>query len=312
MKAGLLQMYPLTPQMEAELQKRFRVHRWYEISDKQAFLQAERGAIKAIVTGGHLGVSHELAAALPNLEIVAINGVGFDKVDLNQARERGFRVANTPDVLTEDVADLAIGLSIAVLRQLVRADNYVRSGQWKSGEMPLSNKASRRRYGIYGLGRIGKAIATRLEAFNAEIAYCGRGKQPDVPYEYHSSPLSLARACDVLIVAAAATPETRHVIDRGVLEALGPNGVLVNIARGSLVDEKALVDVLTSGGLKGAALDVFENEPHVPQEFIGMQNVILAPHIGAATHETRGEMATLVLANLDAHFAGTELPTPVV
>ena len=312
MKPGLIQTYPLTPHMEAELQKRFRVHRWYEISDKQAFLQAEGETIKAIVTGGHIGVPHDLAAALPQLEIVAINGVGFDKVDLKQARERGFRVTNTPDVLTEDVADLAIGLSIMLLRQLVRADHYVRSGQWKQAEMPLSNKASRRRYGIYGLGRIGQAIATRLEGFNAEISYCSRQPQPDVPYRYHSSPVSLAKDCDVLIVAAAATPETRHIINRDVLEALGPDGVLVNIARGSLVDEKALVEALVAGRLKGAALDVFENEPNVPEALLAMQNVVLAPHIGAATHETRGDMAVLVLANLDAHFAGRELPTPVV
>ncbi|MFB9949054.1 2-hydroxyacid dehydrogenase [Rhizobium puerariae] len=311
MKPGLLQMYPLTPQMEAELQKRFRVHRWYEISDKQAFLQAEAETVKAVVTGGHIGVAPDLSAALPNLEIVAINGVGFDKVDLAQARERGFRVTNTPDVLTEDVAELAIGLSIALMRQIVRADHYVRSREWEKAEMPLANKASRKRYGIYGLGRIGKAIASRLEAFNAKISYCSRQRQ-DVPYEYHASAVSLAKGCDILIVAAAATPETRHVIDRHVLEALGPDGALVNIARGSLVDEKALVDILSAGGLKGAALDVFENEPHVPDELIAMPNVVLVPHVGAATHETRGEMGRLVLANLDAHFAGKDLPTPVV
>jgi lactate dehydrogenase-like 2-hydroxyacid dehydrogenase len=311
MKPDLLQTYPLQPQIEAALQKRFRVHRWHEISDKQAFLQAEAASIKAVVTGGHIGVAPELAAGLPALEIVAINGVGFDKVDLDQARARGFRVTNTPDVLTEDVADLAIGLSVMLLRQLVRADHHVRSGEWKRGEMPLGNKASRRRYGIYGLGRIGRAIAVRLEAFNAEISYFSRQKQ-DVAYEYHSTAMSLARDCDVLIVAAAATPETKHAINREVLEALGPDGVLVNVARGSLVDEKALVDVLVAGGLKGAALDVFENEPHVPEALIGMRNVVLAPHIGAATHETRLEMGALVLANLDAHFAGRDLPTAVV
>ncbi|MDR6587592.1 2-hydroxyacid dehydrogenase [Agrobacterium tumefaciens] len=311
MKPDLLQTYPLQPQIEAALQKRFRVHRWHEISDKQAFLQAEAASIKAVVTGGHIGVAPELAAGLPALEIVAINGVGFDKVDLDQARARGFRVTNTPDVLTEDVADLAVGLSVMLLRQLVRADHHVRSGEWKRGEMPLGNKASRRRYGIYGLGRIGRAIAVRLEAFNAEISYFSRQKQ-DVAYEYHSTAMSLARDCDVLIVAAAATPETKHAINREVLEALGPDGVLVNVARGSLVDEKALVDVLVAGGLKGAALDVFENEPHVPEALIGMRNVVLAPHIGAATHETRLEMGALVLANLDAHFAGRDLPTAVV
>ncbi|MGP4724877.1 2-hydroxyacid dehydrogenase [Agrobacterium deltaense] len=311
MKPDLLQTYPLQPQTEAELQKRFRVHRWHEISDKQTFLQAEAASIKAVVTGGHIGLAPDLAACLPALEIVAINGVGFDKVDLDQARARGFRVTNTPDVLTEDVADLAIGLSIMLLRQLVSADHHVRSGEWKKAEMPLGNKASRRRYGIYGLGRIGRAIAARLEAFDAEISYFSRRKQ-DVAYDYHSTAVSLASACNVLIVAAAATPDTRHAINREVLEALGPDGVLVNVARGSLVDEKALVDILMAGGLKGAALDVFENEPHVPEALIGMRNVVLAPHIGAATHETRLQMGALVLANLDAHFAGQDLPTAVV
>ncbi|QCL96383.1 2-hydroxyacid dehydrogenase [Agrobacterium tumefaciens] len=311
MKPDLLQTYPLQPHIEAELQKRFRVHRWHEISDKQAFLQAEAASIKAVVTGGHIGLAPDLAACLPALEIVAINGVGFDKVDLDQARARGFRVTNTPDVLTEDVADLAIGLCVMLLRQLVNADHHVRSGAWKRSEMPLGNKASRRRYGIYGLGRIGRAIAVRLEAFDAEISYFSRRKQ-DVAYGYHSTAASLASACDVLIVTAAATPETRHAINREVLAALGPDGVLVNVARGSLVDEKALVDILLAGGLKGAALDVFENEPHVPEALIGMRNVVLAPHIGAATHETRLQMGALVLANLDAHFAGQDLPTPVV
>lgn len=181
----------------------------------------------------------------------------------------------------------------------------------EKAEMPLGNKASRRRYGIYGLGRIGRAIAARLEAFDAEISYFSRRKQ-DVAYGYHSTAVSLASACNVLIVAAAATPETRHAINREVLAALGPDGVLVNVARGSLVDEKALVDILVAGGLKGAALDVFENEPHVPEALIGMRNVVLAPHIGAATHETRLQMGALVLANLDAHFAGQDLPTAVV
>lgn len=311
MKHGLIQTYPLQPRIEAELQKRFRVHRWYEISDKQAFLQEEGETVRAIVTGGHLGVSRDLADALANLEIVAINGVGFDKVDLAQARERGFRVTNTPDVLTEDVADLAIGLSIAALRQLVPADHYVRSGQWQKAEMPLTSKVSRRRFGIYGLGRIGKSIASRLEAFNAEISYCSRRKH-DVPYAYHATPVALAENCDVLIIAAAATPETRHVINKPVLEALGPAGILINVARGSLVDEAALVEVLSAGGLRGAALDVFENEPNVPEALLTMPNVTLAPHVGAATEETRAQMGKLVLANLDAHFAGNELPTPVV
>ena len=247
----------------------------------------------------------------PNLEIVAINGVGFDKVDLTDAKQRGFRVSNTPDVLTADVADLALGLVLAQARKLPQADQHVRTGQWLKGDMGLSTRVAGRRYGIFGLGRIGQAIAKRLEGFDARISYTARNRR-DVAYDYHDSIEALAANCDVLIIAAAATAETRHIVNADVLKALGPQGVLVNVARGSLVDEKALVDILMAGGLKGAALDVFENEPHVPEALFGMRNVVLAPHIGAATHETRLEMGALVLANLDAHFAGKDLLTPVV
>lgn len=260
-------------------------------------------AIRGVVTGGHIGLPADVGAALPNLEIVAINGVGFDKVDLGEAKRRGFRVSNTPDVLTADVADLALGLVLAQARKVPQADQHVRTGQWLKGDMGLSTRVAGRRYGIFGLGRIGQAIAKRLEGFDARISYTARNRR-DVAYDYHDSIEELAANCDVLIIAAAATAETRHIVNADVLKALGPQGVLVNVARGSLVDEKALVEALSSGMIGGAALDVFEDEPRVPEALFAFENVTLAPHIGSGTHQTRRAMADLVLANLDAHFAG--------
>lgn len=311
MKPDILQLCPFMPALEAALAERFTLHRWFEMGNGDRFLASHGGTIRGVVTGGHLGLPPEIGARLPGLEIVAINGVGYDKVDLPTAKARGYRVTNTPDVLTEDVADLAIGLSISLLRQIVRGHDHVRTGQWPSGDLGLGRKVSRRRFGIFGLGRIGRAIARRLEAFDCPIAYASRTKL-DVPYAFHTSPLELASNCDALIVAAAAAPETRHIIDAPVLAALGPQGVLVNVARGSLVDEAALVAALTTGQLGGAALDVFEDEPRVPRALWEMPNVVLTPHMASATHETRADMARLLLANLDAHFAGQPLPAAVV
>ncbi|MHA6691309.1 2-hydroxyacid dehydrogenase [Devosia sp. A449] len=311
MTIQILQLCPLLPALETALAERFTLLRSYEAADQNAFIAEHAASVRGVVTGGHIGIPPAVAAALPALEIVAINGVGFDKVDLVEAKRRGIRVANTPDVLTEDVADLAIGLTITLLRRIVAGDAHVRQGKWPAGDLGLSSKVSRRRYGIFGLGRIGQAIATRLEGFDAVISYGGR-TQRDVPYAYYADPAELAANCDVLIVAAAASAETHKIIDRRVLDAIGPNGVLVNVARGSLVDEPALLAALTEGRLGGAALDVFADEPRVPDGFFGLSNVVLTPHMASATHETRQAMADLVLANLDAHFAGRPLPTALV
>jgi len=311
MSVEILQLCPLIPAMEQSLNEQYKVHRWFEIADQDAFLNAHGDKIKGVITGGHIGIPNELADRLPALEIVAINGVGFDKVDLPKARQRGYRVSNTPDVLTTDVADTAIGLIIAQARHIASADAHVRRGSWPKAEIGLGTRVSGRRYGIFGLGRIGKAIARRLEGFDGQISYTGRAKQ-DVAYDYYPSLLELAQNCDILVTAAAANAETRHAINADVLAALGSNGVLINIARGSLVDEGALVKALQSGGLGGAGLDVFENEPTVPAELFEMPNVVLTPHIGSGTHQTRKAMADLVLANLSAHFSGKELVTAVV
>lgn len=311
MRVAVLQLCPLTPVLEAALCARFTVHRLWEAEDEDAWITKHGHTIRAVVTGGHIGISNSLAQRLPALEIVSINGVGFDKVDLAEAGRRGYRVTNTPDVLTDDVADLAIGLIIALSRQIPAGDRYVRAGRWRAGDMPLGTKVSHRRYGILGLGRIGRAIAQRLEGFRAAISYSD-SVEFDVPYVFHPTPEALAAHCDVLIVAAAASAKTRNLVGQPVFDALGPKGILVNVARGSLVDEPALVSALTEGRLGGAALDVFAHEPLVPEALLSMPNVVVTPHIASATHETREAMADLVLANLDAHFTGRSLPSALV
>lgn len=311
MTAHILQLSPLMPAHDAALTERYIVHRLFDAPDPAALLARHGALIRGVVTGGGTGIPAAVAAQLPVLEIVAINGVGYDKVDLAEARRRGYRVTNTPDVLTDDVADLAIGLIIAVMRQMVQGDRHVRDGKWPAGELPLGTKVSGRRFGIYGLGRIGLAIARRLEGFGGTIAYSSRTRR-DVPYAFADSLTALAAMSDVLILAVAASANTRGVVDRAVLDALGPQGVLVNIARGSVVDEPALVLALAEGRLGGAGLDVFADEPRVPAALWAMPNVVLLPHIASATHDTRTAMGDLMLANLDAHFAGEALPTAVV
>jgi hydroxypyruvate reductase len=223
------------------------------------------------------------------------------------------RVTNTPDVLTDDVADMALGLMLATLRRLCVGDRFVRDGRWARKEaLPLATKLTGKRLGILGLGRIGRAIARRAAAFDMVIAYTGRRAHDDVPYRFEPSLAALARDSDILVVAVAGGPDTRGLVDRDVLDALGPAGVLVNIARGTVVDEPALVEALRQGRLGGAGLDVFENEPHVPEALFGLEQVVLQPHQASATHETREAMGRLVLDNLAAHFAGRPLPTAVV
>jgi lactate dehydrogenase-like 2-hydroxyacid dehydrogenase len=247
--------------------------------------------------------------ALPSLGLVAINGVGFDKVDLLLARERGIAVTNTPDVLTEDVADLAIGLIIALLRQIPRADRFVRDGSWGTAEWPLGRKVTGSRFGVLGLGRIGQAIADRLAPFG-EVAYCGRSEKPG-GLRYFARPRELAEWCDVLVVACAASAQTANLVDAEVIAALGERGWLVNVARGSVIDERALAAAIADGRLAGAALDVFAAEPVVPDALMRSERTVLTPHIASGTHETRGAMAELVLGNIDAFLAGKPLRTRV-
>ena len=306
----LLQLSPLHQAAQARLGAGYDLVSVELPSIDGAWLAQHATGIEGIVTGGHLGVPATLMTALPNLRVIGINGVGFDKIDLDLARARGVRVANTPDVLTEDVADLAIGLTIALLRRLPQADAHVRAGRWPGGEMKLATKVSGKRIGIFGLGRIGRAVARRFAGFTDAIAYTDVVRH-DVPFAYVPDPVALAGGSDVFVICAAASASTRRIIGRPVFDALGPSGALVNVARGSIVDEPALVAALQDGRLGGAALDVFEDEPNVPSALLGMGNVVLTPHVASGTNETRRAMGDLMIDNLDAFFAGRTMPTPV-
>jgi lactate dehydrogenase-like 2-hydroxyacid dehydrogenase len=311
MTIKLLQLGSLLPSTQAVLDTRYTVHRWPEPPLQQAWLQEHAADVRAVVTTGHLGLDPALGARLPSLGIVAINGVGYDKVDLDTMRHAGVRVTNTPDVLTDDVADLAIALMLNVMRALPAAERHVREGLWPGAQPALARRASGLRYGIVGLGRIGRAIAARLAGFGGSIAYTSPSpKQAD--YAYHPDARALAAVSDVLFIATAASAQTRGLIDRAVLEALGPTGVLVNVARGSIIDEPALVAALVEHRLGGAGLDVFDDEPNVPEALFSLPHVALAPHVGSATAETREAMGNLMLDNLEAFFAGRPLPTAVV
>lgn len=307
MRPNLLLLSRVTDYLETELRARFEVDRWYDAADPKALLADKGDNISAVVAGGHIGLPVTIADALPRLEIVAIYGVGYDAVDLGRAREHGYRVAITPDVLTEDVADLAVALSLNVVRRVASADAYVRLGNLGKHDFGLSRSASATRYGVFGMGKIGQAVARRLVPFGASIAYCAR-EPKDLPFDYFPDVLSLAKKVDVLIVTAASTPETRHSIDAGVLGALGPSGHVVNVARGALIDQPCLIQFLRNGCLGGAALDVFDIEPVDDPEIFAVPNLLLTPHIGSATHEARRGMADKVIANLEAHFAGREPP----
>lgn len=306
---------PLPPRTEAGLAAAASaLHKLYSCQDRDALL-AERGPhVTAVATSSFAGFSPDLFDKLPKLEIIGCFGVGVDGIPVQEAKARGIHVTNTPDVLTDDVADLALALILAVSRRICEADRYVRDGLWpQKGMMPLTRKVNGKTVGILGMGRIGAAIARRAAAFDCRIAYHSRKPKPGCPpeYKYCGSPVELARASDFLVAVCPLTDETRHIVGREVLDALGPKGTLINVARGAVVDEPELVRALAEGRVAGAGLDVFENEPEVPEELRRMGNVVLLPHVGSGTEETRGDMGDLMLANLKAHFAGEPLLTPV-
>ncbi len=312
MKPAIIQIESMLPSVEATLAEHYDVHRLAGRADLDGLPAAARAGIRAIVTGGGTGAAPALIEALPQLEIITINGVGTDAVDLELCRSRGVRVTNTPDVLTDDVADLAVGLMLAVLRKLCLGDRFVRAGAWGKGKFALGSKMTGKRLGIVGLGRIGRAIAKRAGGFDMAISYHDQRAFEDVPYRFEPSLRSLARDSDILVVAASGGAGSRHLVDRAVMDALGAKGILVNVARGSIVDEQALVEALLDGRLGGAGLDAFQNEPHVPEALFALDQVVLEPHQASATHETREAMGRLVTDNLAAHFAGRPLLTTVV
>jgi lactate dehydrogenase-like 2-hydroxyacid dehydrogenase len=292
------------------LKEAFVVHDRTHESDPAAFaLAAPR--IRGIAGSGESQVSRELIANLPALEVISVFGVGYDRYDVAAARERGVPVTNTPDVLTDDVADMGISLMLAIARTVPQADKYVREGQWPNGPMPLARKVTGARLGIVGLGRIGSAIARRAAGFDMSIAYTSRNKVADSPYAYYPTPTALAAEVDFLMVITPGGAGTKGLINADVLNALGSKGYLINVARGSVVDESALIVALQNKVIAGAALDVFENEPHVPAALCAMSNVVLTPHVASATWQTRRAMADLAFGNLQAHFAGKPLLTPV-
>ncbi|WP_050469358.1 2-hydroxyacid dehydrogenase [Herbaspirillum chlorophenolicum] len=267
-------------------------------------------AIRAIAANGEAKVPREFMARFPALEIVSVFGVGYDGVDVPAARERGIHVTHTPDVLTDDVADMAIALMLAAARNVVRADRFARSGEWKNGPFPFTTKVSGARLGIVGLGRIGEAIARRAAGFDMDISYHNRSRK-DVPYTYYGDIKSLAAAVDFLVMITPGGAGTRALVNAEVLEALGPKGFLINVARGSVVDEAALTQALKEGKIAGAGLDVFENEPNIPAELAALENVVLTPHMASGTLVTRTAMADLAFNNLQTHFAGKPVLTPV-
>jgi lactate dehydrogenase-like 2-hydroxyacid dehydrogenase len=266
------------------------------------------GRIRGIAGGK---VSSALMARLPALEIIANAGVGVDTIDMAVARARGIHVTNTPGVLNDAVAELTIGMMLALARRIPEADRFVREGRWAAGTFPLCSELSGKTLGILGLGRIGKEIAARAAALKMTVIYHGRTRQADVPYRYVPDLVEMARVSDWLVVIAAGGPETKRIVSRTVLEALGPEGRFVNVARGSLVDEEALIDLLASGGIAGAALDVFDNEPLLNASLLSFNNVLLSPHRGSHTHETRRAMERMVVDNLLAHFEGRPLLSAV-
>jgi len=309
MTIEILQTYPLLASCEQALARRYTVHKLHEVADKDAWL-AENGA--RIRGHAGAGVQADLMDRLPNLEIIAGFGVGYDSIDTAAARARDIRVTNTPDVLNDAVAELAIGLMIALARRIPQADRFVREGRWTAGNYGLFSELTGKTVGILGLGRIGKEIAQRAQAMKMRVVYFGRRRQPNVPYVYYDDLEHMARDSDWLVLVAPGGKGTEGIVSRRVLEALGPEGRLVNVARGTLVDEPALVELLAGGGLGGAALDVFVDEPRVPEALLGLDNVVLSPHQGSATRQTRDAMGALLVANLDAHFAGEPLPSAVV
>lgn len=313
-RIDVLMVGPLPPAIIDHVDRHYRLHRWWEIDDQAGFLQTQGQTVRGMVTSGRYGASRALIESLPHLELIASQGVGVDPIDIPAAHARGVVVTNTPGVLNACVADTALALMLNVSRRFCQADRFVREGRWLDGAFPLTTRPSGKRCGIVGLGNIGLQVAKRAEAFDMSVGYYNRRARSDVPdrYRYYDDVIALAEDSDFLVVVVPGGVDTRHLIDDAVLDALGPKGYLINVARGSVVDESALVRALQDGRLAGAGLDVFEHEPEVPQALLEMEQVVVYPHLASGTQETRQAMAELVLRNLDGWFAQRQVLTEVM
>lgn len=313
-KPDILQIGPYPEWDQVPLEQNFHMHRYFEAADKAAFLAEVGPGIRGIATRGELGANAAIIEACPRLEVISVYGVGFDAVDLAACRARGIRVTNTPDVLTNDVADLGVAMMLVQSRGMIGAETWVKDGSWAAkGLYPLKRRVWGRRAGVLGLGRIGFEVAKRLAGFDMEIAYSDVAAKEYAPdWEFIADPVALAARSDFLFVTLAASAATRHIVGQTVIEALGPEGMLINISRASNIDEGALLNALETGKLGSAALDVFEGEPNLNPRFLSLSNVLLQPHHASGTIETRKAMGKLVRDNLTAHFAGEALLTPVL
>lgn len=310
MNVDILMTTPFMDYVVSGVDKAFRLHKLWEVADAEAVAEVAP-LIRGIALDGETVVDAAFLSQFPKLEMISSMGVGYNHINTADVVHRGVIVTHTPGVLDEEVADTCLGLLLSTVREFPKCERFLRSGQWLKGEFPLTATLRGRTAGIFGLGRIGKAIARRLEAFGIDVCYHGRKPQPGVPYVYYPSLVDLAREVDILICVVPDSPETRRVVNAEVLEALGANGVLINIGRGSAVDDKALVDALRNKTILAAGLDVFANEPHVPSGYVDLENVVLFPHVGSGTVHTRNAMAQLVIDNLVDWFAGRGPRTPL-
>ena len=315
MTKQILLMGPLLESVMGTLDDKYQVHRYYQSSDtdQQALLTRIAPEVEAVVTDGGTGISRDVLEQLPNTKVVTVFGVGVDAVDLDYCKEKKIAVTNTPDVLSDDVADMAVALMLATSRNLVNGDSYARNGIWlEQGAMALTSKMTGKRAGIFGMGSIGLRLAKRLEGFEMDVSYCNRSRRSDVELRYFSTITELAAEVDYLIIAASASATTSNIVDAEVLQALGHEGILINVSRGSLVDEPAMIEALQNGTIKGAGLDVFADEPKIPAPLSILENVVLQPHHASGTLETRQAMGRVVTDNLQRFFDGRPLLTEYI
>lgn len=310
-KQAVLIIAPVMDYLTDKLEQTFTVHKLFQVTDHAEFFAKQGQNIKGIVTRGDIGVSNEVLALLPEVQIISIFGVGTDAVDLATTHERNIIVTTTPGVLTDDVADTALGLIIATSRRLCLADKFLRAGQWPHSTLPLSSKVTGKRLGVFGMGQIGQAIARRAAGFDMQIAYTDKAHNETLPYQYVPDLMSLASQSDILVVAISGGKDSAGLINKTIFAAMPNHAILINIARGSMVNQDDLILALQQQNIGGAGLDVFADEPNVPQALIEMDNVVLLPHIASATTETRIQMSDIVFSNILAHFSGEKAPTAI-